>query len=369
MAILRRMTVARAESLRPRATWALGLAALAAIAIGARDGKAADGLQPLPYGTASTYQDSFRNKKLQGWRERVPKVQVIEIKSSVDGARQKTMWYDSGSAQKRPLLVVLHSWGSDYRQNLDIPFAEFAITNDWAFIHPDFRGPNRRPQATASDLAVQDVLDAVAEARKRAAIDENRVYLVGYSGGAMKALVLAGRHPEVWAGVVAWGAIFDIVDWYRFDHKEKRYYRREIGRSCGGPPNRGSAAEAECQKRSPITHLAGAAGRVPVLIAHGLQDETVPLRQAVDSYNVLAAPDERIAQDKRDFIDQNNALPNELRSGGEALPESVAGAFARAGAPVELSLRSRAATLVFYKGGHDMVYNATMAWLDRQRRR
>ncbi|HEY0715228.1 MAG TPA: alpha/beta fold hydrolase, partial [Polyangia bacterium] len=272
---------------RPRA---IGIAVALSIALAAPFAVAQSGLQLLPYGTASAYQDSFRNKKLQGWRERVPKADLIEITSSVDKAKQKAMWYDSGATQKRPLLVVLHSWGSDYRQNLDIPYAEFAIANDWVFIHPDFRGPNRRPQATASDLAVQDVLDAVEAARKRAAVDENRVYLVGYSGGAMKALVLAGRHPEVWAGVVAWGAIFDIVDWYRFDHKEKRYYRREIGRSCGGPPHRGSAAEAECQKRSPITHLAGAAGRVPVLIAHGLQDETVPLRQAVDSYNVLAAP-------------------------------------------------------------------------------
>ncbi|HEY0714176.1 MAG TPA: dipeptidyl aminopeptidase, partial [Polyangia bacterium] len=147
------------------------------------------------------------------------------------------------------------------------------------------------------------------------------------------------------------------------------YYRREIARSCGGHPKPGSPPEAECQKRSPMTHLEGAAGKVPVFIAHGLQDETVPIRQAVDSFNLLASADDRIDKEKRDFIDQNNTLPTDLRSRGDGLPEPVTGAFARAGAPVEMTLRSRAATLVLYKGGHDMIYNATVEWLNGQRRR
>src|SRR4051794_1230466 len=161
----------------------------------------AERIKLLDRTTAIAYQKQFRNEKLAAWRRRVPQVELIQVRSSLDGDRQKVLWYDSGARHRKPLLVVLHSWSADYQQNLDIPFAEFAIQNDWAFIHPDFRGPNRRPQAAASKQAIHDVLDAVTEAKRRGAIDESRVYVVGYSGGAMKALVLAGRHPELWAGI------------------------------------------------------------------------------------------------------------------------------------------------------------------------
>src|SRR5688572_27143461 len=238
------------------------------------------GLKVLEHTTVSAYEKSHADRDLEACRRRVPQTKVVQIPSSIDGNRQRAIFYDSGSPRPRPLLVVLHSWSANYQQNLDIPFAEFAIANDWVFLHPNFRGPNARPQATASDLAVQDVVDAVEFARKRAAVDPARVYLAGYSGGAMKALVLAGRRPELWAGVAAWGAIYDIPDWFRHNRGINPRYRREIAASCGGAPRPGSAAEAECRERSPMTYLERAAGRVPVLIAHGVKDETVPIRHA-----------------------------------------------------------------------------------------
>ncbi|MCZ7685347.1 MAG: hypothetical protein M5U28_43830 [Sandaracinaceae bacterium] len=60
--------------------------------------------------------------------------------SSLDGAPQRAAFYDSGSEREKPLLVVLHSWSATYLQNIAIPYARFAIENDWVFVHPDFRG-------------------------------------------------------------------------------------------------------------------------------------------------------------------------------------------------------------------------------------
>jgi predicted esterase len=320
-------------------------------------------LKLVEHTTAIAYQHTFRDEDLEAWHKRVPPVEVIAIRSSADGALQRAVWYDSGSRQPKPLLVVLHSWSADYEQNLDIPFAELAIANDWAFMHPDFRGPNRRPQATASDLAVRDVLDAVTYAEKHAAIDRARIYLVGYSGGAMKALVLAGKHPELWGGVAAWGPIYDIADWYRHDHADKTSYRREIAASCGGVPRPGSAAEARCQRRSPMSYLERAAGRVPVLIAHGMNDHTVPPRHALLAFDALAAADDRFTEAQRRFIDARGRLPPELQQSGTA--DAL---FDRAGAPIRLYRRSRAVTLVLYKGGHDMIYNPALRWLAQQRR-
>jgi len=324
-----------------------------------------DNVALLEHTTAVAYQRSFPDGAIDAWHERVPQAEVVRIPSSIDGEMQSAIWYDSGSAQHRPLLVALHSWSADYEQNLDIPFAEFAVENDWVFMHPDFRGPNLRPQATASELAVQDVIDAVSFARHQTAVDPSRIYLVGYSGGAMKALVLAGRHPHLWAGVAAWGGIYDIVDWYGHNRGKDAHYTKTIAASCGGAPRPGTAAEVDCRARSPRTHLANAAGKVPVLIAHGTRDTTVPLRHALRAYDALAAPPDRFTEAQHAFVQAHGALPADLRRQSGA----VHPVYERSGAPIRLERRSGSVTLIVYEGGHDMAYNPTLRWLAEQRRR
>lgn len=45
------------------------------------------------------------------------------------------------------------------------------------------------PPATGSDLAVQDVLDAVDFAAQEGGIDPERVFVVGFSGGGVMSLL------------------------------------------------------------------------------------------------------------------------------------------------------------------------------------
>src|SRR6476659_1176139 len=47
--------------------------------------------------TAIAYQKEFRNEKLAAWRRRVPQVALIQVPSTMDGERQRALWYDSGS--------------------------------------------------------------------------------------------------------------------------------------------------------------------------------------------------------------------------------------------------------------------------------
>lgn len=323
-------------------------------------------LRLVRHTSAIPYQRRYPDDDLNAWRKRVPKTEVVEIPSSADGERQRAIWYRPDAAEPRPLLIALHSWSADFEQNLNIPFAELAIANGWAFLHPDFRGPNLRPEATASELAVQDVLDALEFAKRNASVDAARVYLVGYSGGAMKALVLAGKHPELWAGVVAWGAVHDIADWY-FEVgqiRKERHYRGEIAASCGGVPHPQTPAAAECRERSPAAQLGEAAGRVPVLIAHGLQDTTVPLRHALAAFDDLAAPEDRFTDEERDRLDRQRRIPASLAR----FATGVSPLFSETGTPVRFERRSRAVTLVLFQGGHDMFYNASVRWLAAQRR-
>lgn len=316
------------------------------------------------YQSAVGFPGSLGASHPSPWRRHAPEVEMVRIASSADGSMQRAAFYDSGSEREKPLLVVLHSWSANYLQNISIPYASFAADNDWVFVHPDFRGRNRRPEATNSELAVQDVLDAVEYAREHANIDDARIYLMGYSGGAMMSLVLAGRYPDRWAGVATWVAVVDLVDWYQTMRARGSRYAREIAMSCGGPPRSGTRAERECLRRSPLTYLPDAAGRAPVFIAHGLGDRLASPDHAILAFNALAAPEDRITDAQREIIARERMLPQDLYGeNGGADP-----AFERAGTPVVLSRTSQKATLVLFDGDHDMLYEPGLRWLANQRR-
>ena len=139
----------------------------------------------------------------------------ITIKSSVDGSKQPA-WVTvpvEGTTTPRPLLVSLHSWSANLDQRQPELERE-ANARKWITLQPDFRGRNDRPQACGSDLAVQDVVDAVRWVRDRHRVDARRIYLTGSSGGGHMALLMAGRHPELWAAVSAWVPISDLPAWH-----------------------------------------------------------------------------------------------------------------------------------------------------------
>lgn len=300
------------------------------------------------------------------WREATPEIKDITIPSSADESEQAALFYDSGSDKEKPLLMVLHSWSTDYLQNIDIPLGQFAIANDWVFIHPNFRGQNDgRPDSTASDLAISDMEDALRYAREHAEINESRIYLLGYSGGAMNALHLASRHPDVFAGVSAWVPVYDLVTWHQWNEARGEKYAGEIEGACGGEPSEGTRAIEECRKRSPSTYVPEVAGDIRVLIAHGIGDTTVPPEQALRAFNDLANEKDRIPQAQIDQLMETREVPEALR---ERSVKREFPHFAEADAEVVLYLKSGPAELVLFEGGHDMLYRPGLEWLARQRR-
>ena len=83
----------------------------------------------------------------------------INYPSSADSTLQPAMFYKPEKSHKPvPLLVGLHTWSGQYKQNLSIPYAKWYLENKWVFIHPHFRGPNRTTQATGSELVIADHL-------------------------------------------------------------------------------------------------------------------------------------------------------------------------------------------------------------------
>jgi predicted esterase len=304
----------------------------------------------------------------EAWRKAAPNVVEISIPRASGEPEQPALWHHSGTDRKKPLLLVLHSWSDDYLQHFGIPYGAFAEKNDWIFMHPDFRGEFDKADATASEKAVRDVLDALDYAREHAPVDENRIYLAGFSGGAMMSLVLIGRYPEQFSAALVWVPVYDLNDWYGGLVGSGLYYRdqymSDIEASCGGKPNQDEKAAAECRKRSPSAYLADARGKgVKVFISGGVEDPFVPTSHAVRAFNDLAAESDAIAEKDYLFIDRTKTLPENLKGQGE---KNLF--FEEARLPILFQRTSQDATLILFDGGHDIVYNAGFEWLYRQAR-
>jgi poly(3-hydroxybutyrate) depolymerase len=301
----------------------------------------------------------FADEGLARWEEEVPGIADIRIASSADGSEQPALWLPPDE-EGRPLLLVLHTWSTAYQQHLSIPYARWAAAQGWGFIHPDFRGVNDNPEATGSDLAVSDVVDAIDHAVDEGGVDADRVYAVGFSGGGMMALLVAGRHPDRIAAAATWAPNTHLVELHAFfrDALPEEPYAEQVEDSCGGDPQQDPAAREECLHRSPVTHLDGArdAG-VPVYLAHGIDDALNPPSQSLLAFDVLADDGDALGEEVAAALDGGEVPPalEDRRDAEHHLPD---------GAPDVLAVAtSGAATLVLFDGDHDMVYEATLRWL------
>jgi pimeloyl-ACP methyl ester carboxylesterase len=289
---------------------------------------------------------------------------AVDVTSTKDGTPQKVVYYQPESAAKNlagpavPLLVFLHTWSGSIEQGPML--VGLAKQRGWVMIAPAFRGINNHPEACASDLASQDIVDAVEYAKAHARIDTNRIYLVGGSGGGHMSLVMAARTPDLWAAVSAWVPISDLTAWHAESTARKNNYAKMIEQCCGGKP--GPATEAEYRHRSPLFHLAAAKG-VPLDINTGIHDGhtgSVPVSQSLHAFNVLAAPDKQVSVADIDFMVREQKIPAALAAETQNDPERQKATLFRRS--------SGNARVTVFEGGHDSEPSAALEWLSRQRK-
>ena len=206
-----------------------------------------------------------------------------------------------------PLLVSLHSWSANLEQRNE-PLEQLANQRGWLYLFPNFRGRNDNPAACGSELAQQDILDAVEWARMKYPIDERRIYLTGVSGGGHMTMLMAGRYPKVWAAASAWVGISDLAAWHKKHAGSK--YGNMMEAACGGAPGTSKAVDDEFRKRSPLTYLSRAT-ELPIDIAAGIHDGytgSVPTQHSLEAFNVIAkaAGGKQISEDEIEQISRRN---------------------------------------------------------------
>ena len=287
--------------------------------------------------------------------------QTVTIRSTVDGAEQKALLAVPESAKEKPtpLVVHLHSWSSDYKNSSKMEEAiDAAQQQGWIFISPDFRGPNQRPEACGSDLAVQDVVDAVHYVQSVAKVDQKKIYLLGGSGGGHMSLLMAGRHPELWRAVSAWVPISDLADWHRSTKEKDLRYWKMLEVCTGGAPRASSAIDAEYRKRSPVRWLSRA-GKLPIHIEVGIHDGhqgSVPVSQSLRAFNILARFNQKTSEAFSE--EEIREITDNQRVSGKA-PEVEEGRRY----PALLRRKAGNAMITIFEGGHETDFAIGMKWL------
>ncbi len=202
----------------------------------------------------------------------------IFIYSTPDGTMQPSLFYKSESKEKRPLLVGLHTWSFDRFNQINnmLPFCE---KYDFNLLLPEFRGPNldSNPlctQACGSDLAKQDIKNAIDYLVHNDEIDADNIFLLGLSGGGHMALLMAGMCPEYFKAIGAFVPITDLTKWVA----ENPEYAPHVLACCGN--------EDEMRKRSPITYLDTIA-KANLKLFHGKYDSVVPVTQSITLFNAI----------------------------------------------------------------------------------
>ncbi len=184
-------------------------------------------------------------------------------------------------AKGLPLIVLPHG-GPFARDKWEYdPLVQFLANRGYAVLQPQFRGSTGYGKAFVTSgygeigKKMQDDLDdGVDWLAKSGRIDPKRVCIVGISYGGYAAMWGASRNPDRYRCAASMAGVSDLPSQLRFDRKlfsATRYFR-EWRNKVGGE------GKVDLATVSPISFADQI--KVPLFIAHGETDPTVPVKQS-----------------------------------------------------------------------------------------
>jgi poly(3-hydroxybutyrate) depolymerase len=185
-------------------------------------------------------------------------------------------------------------------------------------------------------------------------VDSSRIYLTGRSGGGFMTILMAARHPEVWAAARAWSSIADLAEWY--NENTTGPTRAQLDGCFGGGPATSESLGGRYREQSPLTYLRPNLG-VPLDIGHGNQDTQVAVRHSLRAFASLA-PTAMSESEIERFVTSGfqNAAAKSITDPLIAVPILLR----RAAGDVRLTI---------YEGEHGFYPKAAIEWMSAHQRR
>lgn len=177
--------------------------------------------------------------------------------------------------QQAPTLIVMHGWGAN--SEMMLPLADPFYHAGYALLIVNARnhGRSERDARSSAPHFAEDLESALDWLLQQPNVDRTKIGLIGHSNGAAASLLVASRRKEI-AAVVSLASFahpervmrrylesksvpFVPLGWYALG-----YIQRITGSRFSDIAPEKRMAEIDC----------------PVLIAHGIDDPTVPVNEA-----------------------------------------------------------------------------------------
>jgi|HigsolmetaAR201D_1030396.scaffolds.fasta_scaffold02310_7 Dipeptidyl aminopeptidases/acylaminoacyl-peptidases len=187
-----------------------------------------------------------------------------------------------------PLVIVPH--GGPFARDQWIYHAEvqFLANRGYAVLQPNFRGSVGYGKAFVQKgegqwgRGMQDDLDdGVKWLVERGTVDPKRVCIMGGSYGGYAAMWAAVRNPDIYRCAISFAGISDVEAMLRYDRRlftATRYYR-DWRSTVQGEKSFDLATVSPLKAADRI--------QIPLLIAHGARDKTVPVSQSRKMHEAL----------------------------------------------------------------------------------
>lgn len=227
------------------------------------------------------------------WLEKVAlaPTQVISFKSR-DGLSLQAFLTLPGGSGKRPLVVYPHGGPIGVADALEFdPTTQFMASLGYAVLRVNFRGSDgygrafREAGKSGYGTLIEDDIDlAVNKVVAELPVDAQRMCVLGASYGGYSSLVMAMRWPQRFrcAGSIA-GVADRVLFYTASDSARSAKTRVELERMLGDP----RTEAAQMQDTSPLYHYDRI--KVPVLLAHGLEDRRVDYEHTRRMQRLLVA--------------------------------------------------------------------------------
>ena len=212
---------------------------------------------------------------------------IVEINSSLDSNIQKAYFYKSKSNKPEPLIVSLHTWSGYYSQKDEL--AKICKEKDLNYIHPDFRGANWTKDACCSELALNDIDDAITYAMENSNIDTTKIFVIGVSGGGYATLSTFMKSKHNINKFSAWASISDLIAWYNQSEMRNSKYAKNI-LDCTASKDGLNIVNAKQKSpiywNTPTEKLINSKLYIYAGIYDGIQG-SVPITHSINFYNKL----------------------------------------------------------------------------------